>query len=157
VDIPAIDVLVNLAAGKSMVGFTQKFGRGLRRAEGKDHLVYIDFYDTGQRYLRRHSEDRFRHCTKLGQNPERKPIDAVLSSTSDSSNGGTHVNRNEESHTAAAKGQSGMAGGEKAGVELPDRDAHRPRDAFKSGRRKRTHGTFRRGGAGSHAGSPLLD
>ena len=67
VDIPAVDVLINLAGGKSATAFIQMFGRGLRRAEGKEELAYYDFFDDTHRYLRDHSEVRLRHCKKLKQ------------------------------------------------------------------------------------------
>ena len=72
VDIPAVDVLINLAGGKSATAFIQMFGRGMRKAEGKDELIYIDFYDNTHRYLRAHSEMRLRHCRKLKQEVKRE-------------------------------------------------------------------------------------
>ena len=67
VDIPAIDVLINLAGGESVIAFTQMFGRGLRISKGKNALLYIDFMDTTQQWLERHSNSRISHCKKLQQ------------------------------------------------------------------------------------------
>ncbi len=67
VDIPAVDVLINLAGGKSPVAFTQMFGRGLRISKGKEFLQYIDFFDNTNSYLRKHSTARMSHCKNLGQ------------------------------------------------------------------------------------------
>jgi superfamily II DNA or RNA helicase len=67
VDIPAVDVLINLAGGKSMIVFTQMFGRGLRRSQGKQYLQYYDFEDDTHRYLRLHSKARMTYCRKMKQ------------------------------------------------------------------------------------------
>ncbi|NTW38503.1 MAG: DEAD/DEAH box helicase [Cellulomonadaceae bacterium] len=42
VDIPTINQVVMLRPTQSAIVFVQQLGRGLRRAEGKDHLVVID-------------------------------------------------------------------------------------------------------------------
>ena len=70
VDIPAVDVLINAAGGKSAIVFIQMFGRGLRPAEGKDALMYLDFIDNAHRYLKNHSRARMRHCEQLRQSVE---------------------------------------------------------------------------------------
>lgn len=67
VDIPAVDALISLAGGQSVITFTQMFGRGLRISEGKSHLTYIDFYDESHDWLERHSASRVGHCKKLKQ------------------------------------------------------------------------------------------
>lgn len=43
VDIPSVNQIVMLRQTKSSIIFTQQLGRGLRKAEGKDHLRVIDF------------------------------------------------------------------------------------------------------------------
>lgn len=43
IDIPSINQIVMLRGTKSSIIFTQQLGRGLRKAEGKDHLRVIDF------------------------------------------------------------------------------------------------------------------
>ena len=70
VDIPAIDVLINMAAGESVIVFTQMFGRGLRIDEGKEWLTYIDFVDRSHKYLAEHSRARIAHCKRLHQEVE---------------------------------------------------------------------------------------
>jgi superfamily II DNA or RNA helicase/HKD family nuclease len=42
VDIPSVNQVVMLRQTQSAIVFVQQLGRGLRRAEGKDHLVVID-------------------------------------------------------------------------------------------------------------------
>jgi len=42
VDIPTVNQIVMLRQTQSAIVFVQQLGRGLRRAEGKDHLVVID-------------------------------------------------------------------------------------------------------------------
>ena len=67
IDIPAVNVLMNAAGGKEMVAFTQMFGRGLRVTNDKNTVRYIDFYDSGNSYLEKHSRARMRHLKNLGQ------------------------------------------------------------------------------------------
>lgn len=43
VDIPPLNQIVMLRATQSSIIFTQQLGRGLRKADGKDHLRVIDF------------------------------------------------------------------------------------------------------------------
>ena len=43
IDIPAVNQVVMLRQTQSSIVFTQQLGRGLRKAEGKDHLRVIDF------------------------------------------------------------------------------------------------------------------
>ena len=43
VDIPAVNLVLMLRPTESMTVFVQQLGRGLRRAEGKPHLVVLDF------------------------------------------------------------------------------------------------------------------
>ena len=43
IDIPTVNQVVMLRQTHSSIVFTQQLGRGLRKAEGKDHLVVIDF------------------------------------------------------------------------------------------------------------------
>ena len=67
-DIPAVDVVVNAAAGKDERTFIQMFGRGLRISPGKSGLEYFDVRDIGPRTIARHAESRISHCRRaLGQ------------------------------------------------------------------------------------------
>ena len=70
VDIPAVDVIINAAAGKSAKVFVQMLGRGFRTSPGKDGLEYFDVQDIGPRTLARHAQDRMNHCKELGQQVE---------------------------------------------------------------------------------------
>ena len=71
VDIPAVDVLINAAAGKSSIGLVQMFGRGLRISPGKEGLIYRDIRDLRLMYLSRHADERINHCKQLlGQKVE---------------------------------------------------------------------------------------
>ena len=67
IDIPAVNVLINAAGGKELVAFTQMFGRGLRVTNDKKRVRYIDFYDSGNSHLVKHSRARIRHLKNLGQ------------------------------------------------------------------------------------------
>lgn len=51
VDLPAIDTVMMLRPTESKILFLQQLGRGLRRAEGKDHLVVLDFIGNHQSFL----------------------------------------------------------------------------------------------------------
>ena len=57
VDIPAINVLVVAAGGKSEIRAIQRPGRGLRRKEDMSHLTVYDFMDSS-RFLKTHSARR---------------------------------------------------------------------------------------------------
>ncbi len=51
VDVPAIDTILMLRPTASAIVWTQQFGRGLRRAEGKDHLSVIDYIGNHRAFL----------------------------------------------------------------------------------------------------------
>lgn len=53
INIPPIDVIINAEGGKASGKTLQKAGRGLRTAEGKTHLVIVDFLDP-YKYLSHH-------------------------------------------------------------------------------------------------------
>lgn len=51
VDLPSIDTVLMLRPTESKILFLQQIGRGLRRAEGKERLVVIDFIGNHQSFL----------------------------------------------------------------------------------------------------------
>ncbi|SOB77237.1 Methyltransferase domain-containing protein [Marinobacter sp. LV10R510-11A] len=51
VDLPTIDTVMLLRPTESKILFLQQLGRGLRRAEGKDKLVVLDFIGNHQGFL----------------------------------------------------------------------------------------------------------
>lgn len=51
VDLPAIDTVMMLRPTESKILFLQQLGRGLRKAEGKDKLVVLDFVANHQSFL----------------------------------------------------------------------------------------------------------
>jgi superfamily II DNA or RNA helicase/SAM-dependent methyltransferase len=53
VDLPAIDTVMMLRPTESKVLFLQQLGRGLRRSEGKDKLVVLDFIGNHQSFLQK--------------------------------------------------------------------------------------------------------
>ncbi len=57
-DVPEIKTLVNASGGLSGIELLQKLGRGLRKKSDGSMLVYIDVYDSGNKYLEKHSEER---------------------------------------------------------------------------------------------------
>jgi superfamily II DNA or RNA helicase len=58
VDIPGLNVLVNLKAQLSAIDYIQTIGRALRKTETKDHVTIVDVYDFGCRWLTGHSRER---------------------------------------------------------------------------------------------------
>lgn len=63
-DMPNIDVVILASGGKSSIRFLQRIGRGMRRPEGKDRLLVIDFQDWFNPILMRHSNERQKTWTE---------------------------------------------------------------------------------------------
>lgn len=59
VNMPKVDVVINAAGGKSKKVAIQRFGRALRRSEGKSEGILIDFMDEDRGVLLEHSIERF--------------------------------------------------------------------------------------------------
>ena len=53
VDLPSIDTVMMLRPTESKILFLQQFGRGLRRSEGKQHLVVLDFIGNHHSFLQK--------------------------------------------------------------------------------------------------------
>jgi superfamily II DNA or RNA helicase/SAM-dependent methyltransferase len=53
VDVPNIDTVMMLRPTESKILFLQQLGRGLRRADGKAHLVVLDFIGNHQTFLQK--------------------------------------------------------------------------------------------------------
>lgn len=60
VDIPRIEVMLNLGGGLSDDKSIQKYGRGLRSFEDKSGVTIIEPYITGNRWFQKHSRARFK-------------------------------------------------------------------------------------------------
>lgn len=58
IDLPALDIVVIAAGGKSSVKFAQRVGRALRRTPEKTTATIHDFHDTGHRWVLNHSIQR---------------------------------------------------------------------------------------------------
>ena len=48
VDVPAVNQVVMLRPTESPIVFIQQLGRGLRKYDGKEYVVIIDFYEYGE-------------------------------------------------------------------------------------------------------------
>ena len=59
-DISRIQVLVLAGGKKSTRQILQRIGRGLRRKEGDNSVIIIDFFDLDNKYLEKHSQERLR-------------------------------------------------------------------------------------------------
>jgi superfamily II DNA or RNA helicase len=57
VDIPAMDVIILACGGKSETATIQAMGRAIRKTDGKEEALLIDFNDVGK-WLRDHSSER---------------------------------------------------------------------------------------------------
>jgi superfamily II DNA or RNA helicase len=66
VDIPGLSLIINAGAGKARSKAIQKVGRGVRNAEGKDDLVFVDIFDYSNKTLREHSMSRLKAYEKEG-------------------------------------------------------------------------------------------
>lgn len=66
VDISGIHCLILGAGGKSLRQTLQRVGRILRKKEGDNQAVVIDFYDRTNKYLLNHSKERHRIYTEEG-------------------------------------------------------------------------------------------
>jgi superfamily II DNA or RNA helicase len=53
VDLPSIDTVMMLRPTESKILFLQQLGRGLRRSEGKQHLVVLDFIGNHHSFLQK--------------------------------------------------------------------------------------------------------
>ena len=72
IDVPRTDVIVFLRVTQSKIVFTQQLGRGLRRTEGKDKVLVLDFVSTADRLdMLFQFEREFK--SSVGQYPNRKP------------------------------------------------------------------------------------
>lgn len=68
VDLPSLDALIYAAGYKSSVMTIQTIGRALRRKEGKDNAIIVDFIDSGNKMIAMHSDERFRtYCETYGK------------------------------------------------------------------------------------------
>lgn len=67
INIRSIGVVINAVGGESEKAAIQRFGRGLRKVEGKDSVVLVDFIDAdNHRYFQRHSMKRITYYSEIG-------------------------------------------------------------------------------------------
>ena len=67
VNIPAMDVIILAGGGRSDKMTIQRVGRVLRKSEGKNEAVIIDFFDKDRSILQKHSQSRLRLYKKEEQ------------------------------------------------------------------------------------------
>lgn len=66
IDIPAIDIIINVGANKSDVQTIQSIGRCMRKTKNKDYAYYYDFMDEGSRYFTNSSKQRRQILQEFG-------------------------------------------------------------------------------------------
>ena len=64
IDLPNISSIVLACGGESTIRSIQRIGRGIRKTEGKEDVVIIDFIDDYHYILKRHSQKRMRTCMR---------------------------------------------------------------------------------------------
>ncbi len=64
IDLPNISSIVLACGGESTIRSIQRIGRGIRKTEGKEDVVIIDFMDDFHYILKRHSQKRMRTCMR---------------------------------------------------------------------------------------------
>lgn len=74
IDVPRTDVIVFLRVTQSKIVFTQQLGRGLRRTEGKDRVLVLDFVSTADRLEMLFQFER-EFKSSVGRYPNRKPTE----------------------------------------------------------------------------------
>lgn len=66
INIPSLDAINNAGGGKDYKALLQKAGRSMRKHDGKDKAIVIDYMDTKVKYLHDHSKLRIIEYEKLG-------------------------------------------------------------------------------------------
>jgi superfamily II DNA or RNA helicase len=66
VNIRSVDVVINAAGGESEIAAIQKFGRGMRKAKGKEEVVLVDFIDVNHQWFIKHSLKRICTYSRIG-------------------------------------------------------------------------------------------
>ena len=66
IDLPNIRKVILAGGGKSIVKSLQRVGRGLRKAEGKDTVEIVDFFDEHHFFLKNHSKTRMKLWVEQG-------------------------------------------------------------------------------------------
>lgn len=66
IDLPFLDVVVNLAGGKTIVPLFQRLGRAMHRTDTSQPIWFYDFLDQDNKHLRSHAEHRKRELERAG-------------------------------------------------------------------------------------------
>lgn len=66
VNIPPLSVIINAAGGKSDIMIRQLAGRGTRVCEGKDKMIFVDFFNPNSNYFISHFGHRLSQFCDLG-------------------------------------------------------------------------------------------
>jgi superfamily II DNA or RNA helicase len=60
IDVPDINLLYLVGGGKAYVSTVQRIGRGLRVKSDNDHLLVVDYFTRGNKYLEKHDRARLK-------------------------------------------------------------------------------------------------
>jgi len=66
IDIPDLNVIISATLDKGYKALLQRLGRGMRKCEGKDSVIYYDFYIQTGGFVEKHAKERIRKYKKLG-------------------------------------------------------------------------------------------
>lgn len=66
VNIPSLEVVINSSGYSSPVVQIQRHGRGIRKVEGKEFFIFIDFYDSFEKRAIKHSRFRISSMRREG-------------------------------------------------------------------------------------------
>lgn len=70
INLPDLDILINVSGSKTTVGTIQSIGRVMRKSEGKSYGYYIDFYDSGNKYFIEATQQRMDILEEFGHKIE---------------------------------------------------------------------------------------
>lgn len=70
INIPEIDIIINVSGNKSSISVLQSIGRVMRKTKNKEFAYYYDFYDYGSKYFTSASKQRINILKEFGHEVE---------------------------------------------------------------------------------------
>jgi len=81
-NMPFVRAIINAGGGPSVIRVGQRFGRGLRRKQKYNRLLFVDFWDDFDRTAKRNSGARAQYLANEGSPPHFLKIDVRQSAPS---------------------------------------------------------------------------